>query len=114
MVLEGRCSALSQAHAETTCLDLDGPSVERAVVAEARQRGAQGVVCGHIHKAEIREIDCILYCNDGDWVESLTALVERDDGSLQILSWHDVAARTAHIISSEAHEESTLAHIGGH
>ena len=87
---------------------------ERAVAAEARARGAQGVVCGHIHKAEIREIDGILYCNDGDWVESLTALVEGVDGTLQILSWHDVAARTAHIISSEAYEESTLAHIGGH
>jgi len=49
---------------------------ERAVAAEAQARGAQGVVCGHIHKAEIREIDGILYCNDGDWVESLTALVE--------------------------------------
>ena len=43
---------------------------------EARRRGVQGVVCGHIHHAEMREIDGILYCNDGDWVESLTALVE--------------------------------------
>ena len=43
---------------------------------EARRRGCDGVVCGHIHKAEMREIDGILYCNDGDWVESLSALVE--------------------------------------
>jgi len=44
-------------------------------------------VCGHIHKAEIREIDGLLYCNDGDWVESLTALVETHEGELKIVHW---------------------------
>jgi hypothetical protein len=44
-------------------------------------------VGGHIHHAEIRTIDGILYCNDGDWVESLTALVEHPDGQLEILDW---------------------------
>jgi len=63
---------------------------EVAVAAEARRRGADGVVCGHIHKAEIREIDGILYCNDGDWVESCTALVEHHDGRLEILHWADI------------------------
>ena len=58
---------------------------ENAVAREARKRGADGVVCGHIHHAEIREIDGILYCNDGDWVESLTALVEHRDGRLEII-----------------------------
>lgn len=58
---------------------------EAAVAREARKRGVHGVVCGHIHHAEIREIDDILYCNDGDWVESLTALVEHDDGRLEII-----------------------------
>jgi UDP-2,3-diacylglucosamine pyrophosphatase LpxH len=43
---------------------------EQAVAREARSRGADGVVCGHIHHAEMREIDGILYANDGDWVES--------------------------------------------
>ena len=43
---------------------------------EARRRGVDGVICGHIHKAEMREIDGVLYFNDGDWVESCTALVE--------------------------------------
>ena len=43
-----------------------------------------GVICGHIHHAEIRDIDGTLYCNDGDWVESLTALVEHHDGRLEI------------------------------
>jgi UDP-2,3-diacylglucosamine pyrophosphatase LpxH len=58
---------------------------EAAVAREARRRGADGVVCGHIHHAEMREIDGVLYCNDGDWVESLTALVEHLDGRLEII-----------------------------
>jgi hypothetical protein len=45
------------------------------------------VVCGHIHHAEMRTIDGVLYCNDGDWVESLTALVEHHDGRLEIVDW---------------------------
>jgi len=60
---------------------------EAAVAREARARGVQGVVCGHIHHAEIRDIDGVLYCNDGDWVESLTALVEHADGRLEIIEW---------------------------
>lgn len=60
---------------------------EEALAREARRREVQGVVCGHIHHAEIRTINGILYCNDGDWVESLTALVEHADGTLEILDW---------------------------
>ena len=60
---------------------------EVAVAREARRRGHDGVVCGHIHRAEIRDIDGVLYCNDGDWVESRTALVEHDDGRLELLHW---------------------------
>jgi UDP-2,3-diacylglucosamine pyrophosphatase LpxH len=60
---------------------------ELAVAREARKRGAHGVVCGHIHHAELREIDGITYANDGDWVESLTALVEHADGRLEIIEW---------------------------
>jgi UDP-2,3-diacylglucosamine pyrophosphatase LpxH len=65
---------------------------EEAIAREARERGLDGVVCGHIHKAEIRQIDGTLYCNDGDWVESRTALVETCDGELRILHWHELAA----------------------
>ncbi|HSV46372.1 MAG TPA: UDP-2,3-diacylglucosamine diphosphatase [Ramlibacter sp.] len=61
---------------------------ERAVAHEARRRGHQGVVCGHIHRAEMREIDGVLYCNDGDWVESCTALVEHHDGRLELVHWN--------------------------
>jgi UDP-2,3-diacylglucosamine pyrophosphatase LpxH len=65
---------------------------EEAVAAEARKRGYDAVVCGHIHHAEIRPIGDVLYCNDGDWVESMTALVEHHDGSLEIIRWQDLTA----------------------
>jgi len=64
-------------------------SFGEAVVDEARRHGVEGVVCGHIHHAELREIGGILYCNSGDWVESCTALVEHFDGRLEILHWAD-------------------------
>ena len=60
---------------------------EKAVAEEARKRGVDGVICGHIHHAEIRDFDGVLYCNDGDWVESCTGLVENHDGSLEIVHW---------------------------
>jgi UDP-2,3-diacylglucosamine pyrophosphatase LpxH len=60
---------------------------EVAVADEARRRGVDGVICGHIHKAEIRDIDGITYINDGDWVESCTAAVEHHDGRIEILHW---------------------------
>lgn len=65
---------------------------EQAVAHEARRRGHQGVVCGHIHHAEMRDIDGVLYCNDGDWVESLTALVEHHDGRLELIAWKTASA----------------------
>jgi UDP-2,3-diacylglucosamine pyrophosphatase LpxH len=65
---------------------------ESALAREARKRGVDGLVCGHIHHAEMRDIDGILYCNDGDWVESLSALVEHADGQLEILDWGQVMA----------------------
>jgi UDP-2,3-diacylglucosamine pyrophosphatase LpxH len=60
---------------------------EHIMAQEARRRGCDGVVCGHIHKAEIRDIGGVLYCNDGDWVESMTALVETFDGELELIRW---------------------------
>ncbi len=60
---------------------------EAAVVREAVRRGADGVVCGHIHHPELRIIDGVLYANDGDWVESLSALVEHADGRLELLDF---------------------------
>lgn len=60
---------------------------ESALADEARRRGFDGVVCGHIHHAEMRTVNGVLYCNDGDWVESCTALVEHMDGRLELLDW---------------------------
>jgi UDP-2,3-diacylglucosamine pyrophosphatase LpxH len=65
---------------------------ERVLVREARRRGYDGVVCGHIHHAQIRTIDGVLYCNDGDWVESLTAIVETLEGQLKIVTWNSILA----------------------
>ena len=60
---------------------------QSVVAREARLRGYDGVVCGHIHHATIEHIDGILYVNDGDWVESCTAVVEDACGHLEILRW---------------------------
>jgi UDP-2,3-diacylglucosamine pyrophosphatase LpxH len=60
---------------------------EHFLAEAARTNKADGIVCGHIHRAEMREIEGILYCNDGDWVESCTALVEHMDGRLEIINW---------------------------
>jgi UDP-2,3-diacylglucosamine pyrophosphatase LpxH len=67
---------------------------EEALAREAARRGFDGVVCGHIHKAEIRDIGGVLYCNDGDWVESMTALVETESGELAIIDWKAIEALT--------------------
>ena len=60
---------------------------EEAVAHAARERGVDGVVCGHIHCAEIRQIGDITYYNDGDWVESCTALVEDQSGAMSLIDW---------------------------
>jgi predicted phosphodiesterase len=50
-------------------------------------KGYDGVICGHIHHAEIKNINGVIYMNDGDWVESLTALVEHHNGTWEIVTW---------------------------
>jgi UDP-2,3-diacylglucosamine pyrophosphatase LpxH len=66
---------------------------EQAVAHAARKRGVDGVVCGHIHRAEINDVHGVQYCNDGDWVESCTALVEDMNGRLALWSWPEVRER---------------------
>ncbi len=63
---------------------------EETMARTARERGADGVVCGHIHHAEIRTIDGIASLNDGDWVESCTALAEHYDGRWEIIDWAEM------------------------
>ena len=58
---------------------------QRATLEAAREAGVDGVVCGHIHNAEIVQLDGMIYCNDGDWVESCTALVEDQAGELSLV-----------------------------
>ena len=56
-----------------------------AVANAARSLGHYGVVCGRIHWAQMRDINGILYCNDGDWVESRSVLVEQMDDHLELV-----------------------------
>ncbi|WP_377809937.1 UDP-2,3-diacylglucosamine diphosphatase [Azospirillum sp. A29] len=79
-------------HKAKTAVEFIG-KYEEALGEEARRRKVDGVVCGHIHTAEMRDIEGILYCNDGDWVESCTALVEHDSGALEIIHWTEVMAQ---------------------
>lgn len=60
---------------------------ERAAASEARWRGVDGIVCGHIHRPKLEEMRDVLYANCGDWVESCTALIEHHDGALELLHW---------------------------
>lgn len=69
---------------------------EQALADEARRRGVDGVICGHIHRAEITEIDGVLYCNDGDWVESCTTLTEDFNGRLSLLRWTETKEVVTH------------------
>jgi len=60
---------------------------ETALAGAARERGFHGVVCGHIHHAEMRDLGGVQYLNCGDWVESCTALVEHENGTLELVDW---------------------------
>jgi len=60
---------------------------EKNLAAYCKKRGFDGVICGHIHHAEIKNIDGVVYMNDGDWVESMTALVEYHNGTWEIVTW---------------------------
>jgi UDP-2,3-diacylglucosamine pyrophosphatase LpxH len=82
---------------------------EHVMTEEARRRECDGVVCGHIHKAEIRNINGMLYANDGDWVESLTALVEEFDGSLRIIHWNRRVEAPLNLVS--LHKETSAASL---
>ena len=74
---------------------------EIAVAGEAQRRGFDGVVCGHIHHAQMREVGGVLYLNDGDWVESCTALVEHHDGRLELIDWAALNSLSFHTQRAE-------------
>jgi UDP-2,3-diacylglucosamine pyrophosphatase LpxH len=78
---------------------------ETALADDAHKRGFDGVVCGHIHHAEMRMVNGVMYLNDGDWVESCTALVEHEDGRLELVDW--VARNKLSMLNSSAAKIST-------
>ncbi|QIE42880.1 UDP-2,3-diacylglucosamine diphosphatase [Rhodobacteraceae bacterium SC52] len=69
---------------------------EGVLADEARRGGFDGIVCGHIHKAELCRVDDVLYVNCGDWVESCTAIVEHHHGKLQLIDWARTVRRSEH------------------
>jgi UDP-2,3-diacylglucosamine pyrophosphatase LpxH len=73
---------------------------ETALLGEARRQGLDGVICGHIHHAEMREVDGLLYCNTGDWVDNCTAVVEHADGALEIIRWTEQRGPVAHPVAA--------------
>ncbi len=83
---------------------------QRIVAEEARKNEVDGVICGHIHHAVMEDIDGIRYVNTGDWVESCTAVVERYDGTLDMITWQQPAASTEpRPIPSEVREDMQAA-----
>ncbi len=79
---------------------------EQAVVKAARDKGAHGVICGHIHHATITRYGDMLYANSGDWVESCTALAEREDGELTLIHWVTDSARLLDELQSHENIDS--------
>lgn len=76
---------------------------EETIVEEAQSKKIDGLICGHIHQAAVRDIKGILYCNAGDWVESCTALAENCNGTLGNIFWHEPSPAT--VKNPEAHYE---------
>jgi len=68
---------------------------EAALASEAKRRGLDGIVCGHIHHPADRLIDGVRYLNCGDWTENCTAIAEHMDGHIEILRWREPANKKA-------------------
>lgn len=68
---------------------------EESAVRHAAARGLDGIVCGHIHCAVIKDIGGVAYINCGDWVDSCTGIVEHLDGRLELVAWHARTVVTA-------------------
>jgi UDP-2,3-diacylglucosamine pyrophosphatase LpxH len=81
---------------------------EEAVAHQARNRQLDGVICGHIHSAVIKDIDGVTYINCGDWVDSCTAIVEHFDGRMELVYWNDLDIDPA--IGAEPEVDSAIPH----
>ncbi|MGC9373530.1 MAG: UDP-2,3-diacylglucosamine diphosphatase [Bacteroidales bacterium] len=84
-------------------------SFEHELVELAKSRNCQGVICGHIHQPDIRQYDGIKYLNSGDWVESLSALVEQENGDWKILYYNELIKEEVPSVAEEAKTEKSLA-----
>jgi hypothetical protein len=82
---------------------------ERRLVDHARERGCEGVICGHIHAPAMAEIAGLAYINTGDWVENCTAFVEYDDGGLELIRYFDETRCREQSDEAFPREEFTLA-----
>jgi hypothetical protein len=82
---------------------------EQAIAHECQKRGLHGVICGHIHHAEIRQVGEVEYMNCGDWVESCTALIEHWDGSIELYRLADDQARLAQLAAAAIAETAACA-----
>jgi UDP-2,3-diacylglucosamine pyrophosphatase LpxH len=81
---------------------------EDSVIHAVRQRGLDGVICGHIHSLALREVGGLIYANCGDWVDSCTAIVEHADGCLEAVVWAQPAEVPLAIpVKTAVPEEST-------
>jgi UDP-2,3-diacylglucosamine pyrophosphatase LpxH len=80
---------------------------EASVARHARERGMNGVICGHIHAAAIREVDGIRYLNCGDWVDSCTGIVEHLDGRMELVHWAQGPASPARREPERSAESAT-------
>lgn len=79
---------------------------EQALVHHAAKLECKGVICGHIHNAKVIIVDDLIYANCGDWIESLTALVENDQGEIELLHWHCML--THHVAGKDDHHTATV------
>jgi UDP-2,3-diacylglucosamine pyrophosphatase LpxH len=79
---------------------------ENNLAAYCKRKGYDGVICGHIHNAEIKMIDDVIYMNDGDWVESCTALVEHMNGKWELITWTEEIQGVANDTTGSSHKQS--------
>lgn len=75
---------------------------EKTLAYECKRRGYQGVICGHIHHPEVTMIDNMRYANSGDWVESCSALVEDQQGNLEVIRWLDSTRQPQEVAEESA------------
>jgi UDP-2,3-diacylglucosamine pyrophosphatase LpxH len=76
---------------------------EEALTAEAARRRTEGIICGHVHHASIRDFPAARYVNCGDWIESCSAAIEHFDGRLEIVSWNPDMCALRRVKMAEAH-----------